>query len=280
MALEIPENYRRLDLNAAKDLLGLYIEIGIDEPLNEDSINRYHSIERVSPKRSKSIRPVSATEIEQKVEKQLSAEAEPKEDPGRVAQSLADATNNLSDLRNAMKSYEFCEIKKGARNLVFSDGNPAAKVMIVGEAPGQEEDRVGHPFVGKAGQLLDRMFAAIGLDRNEDAADRALYISNILPWRPPGNRNPTKEEVGMMLPFIVRHIELANPVLLVLTGNTPCSALLGRSGITKLRGNWTSFKAIPVMPTFHPAFLLRNPIAKREVWKDLLEIRKKLGELQ
>lgn len=192
------------------------------------------------------------------------------------ARAAADAAHSLEALREAMAAYEHCELKRGARNLVFSDGNPAARVMIVGEAPGGDEDRLGRPFVGRAGQLLDRMLDAIGLSRTSPDAERAVYISNVVVWRPPGNRDPSADEVAMMLPFLHRHIALADPEVLVLMGNTPCGALLDRRGILKLRGHWTQALGRPVMPMTHPAYLLRNPIAKREAWADLLELKAKL----
>ena len=190
---------------------------------------------------------------------------------------MADAAQSLDTLREAMSAYDHCELKRGARNMVFSDGNPKARVMIVGEAPGADEDRLGRPFVGRAGQLLDRMMGAIGLSRSSPDAEKAIYITNVMVWRPPGNRDPLPEEIAMMLPFLHRHIELVDPEVIVLMGNTPCMALLDRKGILKLRGNWTQVLNRPVMPMTHPAYLLRNPIAKREAWADLLEIRARLG---
>jgi DNA polymerase len=149
-------------------------------------------------------------------------------------------------------------------------------VLILGEAPGSDEDREGRPFVGRAGQLLDRMFAAIGLSR--DAADPALalYITNVMPWRPPANRDPEPAEIAMMRPFVERHIALANPEVIVVMGNTPLSALTGTKGILRARGNWTVALGKPVLPMTHPAYLLRNPAAKREAWADLLSLKARL----
>lgn len=190
-----------------------------------------------------------------------------------VARAAADRAHDLNALREAMAGYDHCDLKKGARNLVFCDGNPKARVMIVGEAPGADEDRIGRPFVGRAGQLLDRMLAAIGLSRTSPDAEKAVYITNVMVWRPPGNRDPSAEEIAMMLPFLHRHIALVDPEVLVLMGNTPCAALLERRGILKLRGHWQQVLHRPAMPMTHPAYLLRNPIAKREAWADLLDIR-------
>ncbi len=178
-----------------------------------------------------------------------------------------------------MAAYELCELKRGAKNTVFADGNPSARIMVIGEAPGRDEDIQGKPFVGRAGQLLDRMFAAIGLARDATAAENAIYITNILPWRPPQNREPTAEEIAMLLPFLQRHVELADPQLLVLMGNVSCQALLGRKGITRMRGKWETALNLPALPMFHPAYLLRNPHAKREAWHDLLMLQSRLRKL-
>ncbi|MBV1867603.1 MAG: uracil-DNA glycosylase, partial [Marinosulfonomonas sp.] len=183
---------------------------------------------------------------------------------------------SLADLNAVIAGFEHCELKRGAKTTVFADGNPAARVMVIGEAPGRDEDIQGKPFVGRAGQLLDRMFAAIGLDRTSEDADSALYITNILPWRPPQNRDPLPAEIAMMLPFVKRHVALAKPDILVLMGNISCQAVLGKKGITRLRGNWTNALDLPVLPMFHPAFLLRNSIAKRDAWHDLLMIKTRL----
>ena len=148
--------------------------------------------------------------------------------------------------------------------------------MIVGEAPGREEDRAGKPFVGRAGQLLDRMLEAINMGRAHENSARAVYITNVLPWRPPSNRTPEKDEIAMMLPFLERHVALIDPDIVVLMGNTPCQALLGRTGITRMRGQWVEVLGKPCLPMFHPAYLLRNPIAKREAWAELLELNARL----
>ena len=167
-------------------------------------------------------------------------------------------------------------MRNGAQNTVFSDGNPAARVMIIGEAPGREEDERGKPFVGVAGRLLDQMFKAIGLGRMEDDPERALYITNVLPWRPPRNRDPKPEEIAMLMPFVRRHVALVDPEILVCMGNISCGALLGRRGVTRLRGKWTEAFGRPALPMFHPAYLLRTPSAKRETWADLLSLQARL----
>ncbi len=179
-----------------------------------------------------------------------------------------------------MAAFEGCSLKKTATNLVFSSGNPAGRVMLVGEAPGSEEDRKGEAFVGPSGELLDKILAAIGLSRKNDA-----YITNILPWRPPGNRNPSPEEMAMMLPFVARHIELVAPRFLVLLGGTATKALTGTTeGISRVQGRWFSYPAkalgrdIPALATFHPAFLLRSPAQKKLAWRSLLALRQRLDE--
>ncbi|MEO1097401.1 MAG: uracil-DNA glycosylase, partial [Bacteroidota bacterium] len=153
------------------------------------------------------------------------------------------------------------------------DGTAGARVMIIGEAPGRDEDREGKPFVGRAGQLLDKMLGAIGLSRDE-----SVYITNVLPWRPPQNRDPKPDEIAMMQPFLHRHITLADPDVLVVVGNHACQALLGKRGITRLRGDWTEARGKPALPMFHPAYLLRNPAAKREAWADLLSLQARLRD--
>ena len=197
-----------------------------------------------------------------------------------AARELAAAASSLEALRDAIARFEGLTLKSTATNLVFADGNPAAPLMLIGEAPGAEEDRRGLPFVGASGQLLDRMLAAIGRDRSN------TYITNILNWRPPGNRKPSPMEMTLSLPFVERHIALAAPTVVVLLGDTAAKTLTGRNeGITRLRGRWFALgpqfgdPPIPVLPTFHPAFLLRSPAQKREAWIDFLTIQKKLEVL-
>ena len=199
------------------------------------------------------------------------------DDRGRA---LADASKDLESLRAALENFEGCGLKKTAKSLVFGDGNPFAEVMFIGEAPGADEDRDGIPFVGVSGKLLDRMIASIGLDR------QSVYITNILPWRPPGNREPTRGEIAACLPFICRHIALVDPKILVLVGGTSAKTLLGRKeGIMRLRGRWMPLgsgkldRPIPALAMFHPAFLLRSPGQKATAWKDLLMIKAKLRSL-
>ena len=186
---------------------------------------------------------------------------------------------DLPALHAALAGFEGSTLKAGALNCVFSDGMPGAHVMIVGEAPGREEDRAGKPFVGRSGQLLDRMLACIGLSRHAGEAAQAVYITNILPWRPVGNRTPGSDEVTMLMPFVHRHIALAAPRILIPMGGTSAGALLGgAAGILRRRGQWDRYapegcEPVPALPMLHPAYLLRNPAAKRQAWRDLLALR-------
>ena len=196
------------------------------------------------------------------------------------ARDRAEAAQSLDALRAAVEAFDGCPLKQTATNTVFGDGNPSAKVMFIGEAPGEEEDRRGLPFVGVSGQLLDRMVRHIGLDRS------SFYITNVLFWRPPGNRAPTQAEVSACLPFLRRHIELVGPRLLVFVGGSAASALLGRTeGIGKLRGRWMIYESpglaqpASALATYHPAYLLRSPAQKREAWRDLLLLKAKMGTL-
>lgn len=250
-----------LDFHTARALLDWQVELGATDAICDAPVDRY-ALERPAPAApSQAPAPEVASEPETP-------------DEVAVATEAARAAQDLDGLRAAMAAFEGCELKRGARNLVFADGIAGARVMIVGEAPGRDEDREGRPFVGRAGQLLDRMFAAIGLGR--DRPDAPLYITNMLPWRPPQNRDPRPDEIAMMLPFMRRHIELAAPEVLVLMGNISCQALLGRKGITRLRGHWTEAAGLPALPMVHPAYLLRNPAAKRETWADLLALQARL----
>lgn len=253
------------DWHAALAALALQVEAGADEPVGDAPVNRY-ALAAEAPK------PVAA----RPTAKPDAPEPGTGADPVAVAQALAAQARNLEDLRAAMAGFDLCELKKGARNTVFADGNPAARVLILGEAPGADEDREGRPFVGRAGQLLDRMFAAIGLSRLSPDTESALYITNVLPWRPPGNRDPKPDEIAMMLPFVERHIALVDPQVIVVVGNTPLFALTGTKGILRARGTWAQALGKPLLPMTHPAYLLRTPAAKREAWADLLSLQARL----
>ncbi len=193
------------------------------------------------------------------------------------AKTAASGAANLDALRTAMSNFDAGEISDHARQAVFSRGNPDADIMIIGEAPGRDEDIQGKPFVGKSGQFLDKIFASIGL--NEDN----FYITNVINWRPPGNRNPTAEEIEICRPFLQKHIALIEPKIIVLVGGISFTALTGGSGIMKNRGQWTGLtideKDIPALPVYHPAFLLRRPELKKDMWHDMLSLRAKIAEL-
>ena len=197
------------------------------------------------------------------------------------AVAIAAGAQSLDDLADALREWPGSPLREGARNFVFADGVPGARLMVIGEAPGAEEDRQGKPFVGRAGQLLDRMLAAIGLSRSAPAPEQAVYITNILPWRPPGNRTPSEQEAQAFLPFVRRHIELADPDIVLTMGNTPTKALLATgTGIKRMRGNWVRHQATgkPLLPTFHPAYLLRQPADKKLAWLDLIAVKKALAQ--
>ncbi|MBT8408662.1 MAG: uracil-DNA glycosylase [Alphaproteobacteria bacterium] len=249
-------------------LLEWQIELGVTEAIGDAPVNRYEV-------------PAEAPKVKTSAAKRSKPAPGPVDaiDPVAMAQAAAAEADSLETLAFALGAFEHCELKRGARNLVFSDGMPEARVMIIGEAPGRDEDLQGRPFVGAAGQLLDKMFGAIGMARDAAKPEAAIYITNILPWRPPQNRDPLPEEIDMMLPFVRRHIQLAAPDLLVLMGNIACQALLGRKGITRLRGSWETVMDRPTLPIFHPAYLLRNPAAKREAWADLLALQARLREM-
>ncbi len=197
---------------------------------------------------------------------------------GASARARAAEAKTLAALEEALRAFDGCPLKRTATSTVFADGNPQARIMLIGEAPGEDEDRQGKPFVGVSGKLLDRMLAWIGLDRT------MVYITNILPWRPPGNRSPTSAEIAACLPFLERHVDLVAPDILVPLGGTAAKTLLNRSeGITRLRGQWfdytppASSKNTPALPMLHPAYLLRNPISKRDAWRDLLALRQRIS---
>lgn len=256
-----------LDFHTARALLEWQVELGATEAIGNAPVNRYELEAKPARPAAKARSSVAAPEPMQQ------------DDPAEVAKAMAARAGDLEALREAVAAFGLCDLKRGAKSLVFGDGNPRARVMIIGEAPGREEDSQGKPFVGPAGQLLDRMLAAIDMGREAPEAERSVYITNILPWRPPQNRDPKPEEIGMMMPFVARHVELVNPDVLVLMGNISCQAVLGRRGITRLRGHWSQGLQKPALPMFHPAFLLRQPAAKKHAWADLLALQAKLREM-
>jgi len=271
------------DRAAAVALLRWYVEMGADEAIGEVAPNRLAPPAPAPVARSAP--PIAPAEMTARP----AAPAARVAPPGTFAESLPEAAQSarrlaatagsIDELAALVAAFDDCPLKRTATKTVFIAGNPAAPVMFIGEAPGADEDRIGRPFVGRAGQLLDRMLAAIGLDRT------TVQITNVIYWRPPGNRKPTTAEIAACLPFVLRHIALANPKVLVLCGGTAASALLPVSdGITRLRGRWFELsvpgldKPVPTLPMFHPAFLLRTPERKREAWRDLLALKAKLDE--
>ncbi len=275
-----------LSVEQALSVLNWLVEAGADEALTEIPTDWTAYSPPAGPSAAETVpdAPSRPSRIPPPVQNAASTPAAkpsttagPTEDFVQTARQAARAATNLDELRLAMDRFDQCPLKSTAHQLVFADGNPAARIMLVGEAPGRDEDRVGKPFVGRSGQLLDKMLGAIGLDRTN------VYIGNCVPWRPPGNRKPTDAEKAMCLPFIERQIELVSPALLVFVGATPTQTLLGTTeGITRLRGRWQTYKTvggdeIAAMPILHPAFLLRAPARKRETWADLLTIKARLN---
>ncbi|MCR6629664.1 MAG: uracil-DNA glycosylase [Magnetospirillum sp.] len=256
-------------------LLRWYMDAGVDEAIGEKPLDRFALSAKPA---AAAARPVQAPADRAAAPPLAPAHAPAAGHaiPGTAAHIAAEC-RTLEELRRAMEGFDALPLKRTARSTVFADGNAEAEVMVVGEAPGAEEDRHGLPFIGKSGKLLDRMLASIGLDRD------SVYITNVVPWRPVENRKPTPDEVAVCLPFVTRHIDLVDPRLLILLGGAAASALLARhEGINRLRGRWFDYSApglprpIPAMATFHPAYLLRTPAAKREAWRDLLQVRKRL----
>ncbi|MDR7037910.1 DNA polymerase [Methylobacterium sp. BE186] len=264
-------------------LLDFHVEAGADAALDERPHDRFDEADEpraerrpaaaprreLAPARAEPARPPERPAPQRTFGQ--SAAAKPGEAAGD-ARARAAETKTLEELEALLAGFDGCPLKFTAKNLVFADGNPAARVMFVGEAPGADEDRVGKPFMGRSGQLLDRMMAAIGLDRT------SAYIANIVPWRPPGNRNPTPQEVSVCRPFIERQIELADPDLIVCLGSPSTQTLTGtKDGILKARGRFYPYRVgdreIRALATLHPAYLLRQPVQKRLAWRDFRLVR-------
>ena len=274
-------------MEGAAALLRWYVDNGVDEAIGEEPIDRFALPPPQPVAAVPAAVPVAKAPIPLRPPPVPATPPPPRapiplESPQLVedARALAESCKTLAELEAAIRGFDSCALKRTAKNTVFADGDPQAPVMIVGEAPGADEDRLGKPFVGVSGQLMDRMMAAIGLTR-----DGGFYITNILFWRPPGNRTPTLAEQAMCLAFVRRHIELVRPKILVLAGATAAKSVLDTvEGITRLRGKWTVHRLadgteIPTLPTFHPAYVLRTPASKRLSWHDMLAIDRKLKEL-
>ena len=287
-----PRDAASLSSAELAQILRWYADMGVDLAIGEEPRDRFaDSLAELSrPEPAPAPAPPPLIEARQPAEPRPALNRPETPAPRPVAQTAAalsqDAATqsareaaagarNLGELRAALAAFEGCALKRMASRLVFADGDPAAKIMLVGEAPGGDEDREGVPFVGRAGKLLDKMLAAIGLDR------RQVYIANVIPWRPPGNRTPTPQETTVCEPFIRRQIELANPEILVTLGAPATQTLLRvRDGITRVRGTWFDYplteggRTIRALATLHPAYLLRSPAAKRLAWRDLRALRK------
>ena len=265
------------DKDKSLSALHFYAEAGVDEIIGYEPLNRMNKNLATALTQMANIQSHSAGLVSpnQSIIRTIS-EAE------KSAKSLASGAGDLETLCEAMKHFDTCSLKKTASNTVFGVGNTGARIMLVGEAPGAEEDRQGLPFVGISGQLLDQMLDSISLKRS------SVYITNMLAWRPPGNRKPTSEEISMCLPFIQRQIELVAPKVLVFVGGTAATNLLDNpAGITRIRGRWFDYRIqdseplneIPAMPIFHPAYLLRQPALKRMAWIDLQAIKARLEDI-
>jgi DNA polymerase len=272
---------------AARELLAFYREAGVDALLDELPLDRFaangttaapasRTDSALSPPEARAGATGRALPAREREVVSRPAPALPPEAAVMAAREAAKSAATLEELRAMLERFEGCALRTTATQLVFADGNPQARVMFVGEAPGRDEDIEGLPFVGRSGKLLDRMMAAIGLDRT------SAYIANIVPWRPPGNRTPTPQESAICLPFTLRQIELADPDILICLGNPSTQTLLNsKDGILKTRGRWFSFhtgtREIRAMATLHPAYLLRQPLQKRLAWRDFLAIKKALA---
>jgi len=278
-----PANPSALTLQEAADALRWWSEAGVDIAIDEKPHDRF--AESAAPAASGSVRtkpiaaPAAAPRSHPEVQRTPSAPIAAPDEAARSAHEMAAAAGDLDALRAALDAFQGCGLKATATQLVFADGASDARIMLVGEAPGGDEDRIGRPFVGRAGQLLDRMLASIGLDRTK------VYIANVVPWRPPGNRTPTPQETAACLPFIRRQIALVGPRLLVSLGGSATQTLLGaKEGITRTRGAWRDYVAddgatIRTLPMFHPAYLLRQPGAKRQAWADLRKLAEAIEEM-
>lgn len=270
--------------------LQFYIDNGVDVAVSDAPRNYYSdsSSSKLAPKQASNVQVPENTPSKSSQSSQTILGASEARDE---AVKLSSAASTLDELREAVQSFDGITLKQTATNMVFCDGNPEAPIMLVGEAPGTDEDRAGKPFVGVNGQLLDRILACIDIDRTDESAKQSIYISNIINWRPPGNRTPNPGEIEASLPFIERHIQLVKPKILIFCGGVAAKSLLGRSeGISRLRNQWHDYlpqtpelqkgvEAIPAIATFHPAYLLQTPVQKRAVWADMISIHKKREEL-
>lgn len=258
------------DYWTAKALLEWQVEMGADEAILDAPVDRYALAEA-----KKAETPVPK---KQSGPPQIPVVAEI--DVVAKAKQMASGASSVEELAERLAGFEHCEIKQGARNFVFSSGLFGAHVMVIAESPRREDDRDGAYFAGQIGTLADRMFGAIGLSRNATDAAKGVYFAPVIPWRTPSDRTLTATETAMMLPFLQAHVALARPKVLVLMGSSACQAFLGRGGLTRQRGQWAEVNSIAAMPMYHPEMLLRDPLAKRDAWADLLAIKSKLDGAQ
>ncbi len=254
-----------MDFHTAKALLDWQVELGVTDAICDTPINRY--------------------EIPEKAPKAKTVEAHPEPveekapDGAELAAKDAAGANDLDGLRAALSGFEACNLKRGARGLVFSKGSPSADVMIIGDAPDREDEKTGEPMSGMAGVFLDKMFGAIGRTVAGDAPETQIYVTNILPWRVPQNRDPQRSDLAMMAPFVRRHIAIAQPKVVVIMGNLPLSGLFGKTGISRMRGEWMDIDGTPVILMQHPLDIMRSPSTKRLAWSDLLALKAKLRDI-
>lgn len=266
----------RNDPGALRPILEFQLAAGIDLALEEAPQDRFEQSKALESARV----PATGAPVDVPSVRPAVSPAAPLAPDAAImeARRLAAGAPDLEVLRRRLEGFDGCALKATASRLVFADGRPGAPVMVIGEAPGRDEDEIGRPFVGRAGQLLDRMLAAIGLSRDD------VYIANTVPWRPPGNRTPTPQEIAILLPFITRQIELSAPRILLTLGAPATQTLLGqKEGILRLRGRWFEYamgqEKIPALATLHPAYLLRQPSQKALVWRDLQALRARLRGL-
>ena len=259
-----------MDPRLIEAMLSWQAELGADEFIGDGPVDRFAHAEAMAAE-------AEARAAAGPVAGSAPAPARaPAVDPVAVARAMAAGVTTLADLARVMGDFPHCELRRGARRTVFGQGLEDARVMIIGDAPRADEDRQGLPFAGPEGAMLDRMLAAIGLDRHAEDRARAVRLAGVLPWRAPGDRDPDPAEMAMMLPFLARQVALVAPDVVVLMGNQACQAILGRPGILRLRGQWGECFDRPCLPMLHPAHLLRNPGAKREAWADLLSLQARL----
>lgn len=259
------------EMENRENILSWYILSGVDEICGDEPMN----VLTDQNKQSVSVNAVNNQNSERPATTLLAQENTA---ACNSAREICDKAQTLEDLKAMVESFEGCSLKFSANSTVFGHGNPQAEVMIIGEAPGADEDRIGEPFVGRSGHLLDKMLQAVAI-RREDC-----FITNILPWRPPGNRTPTEGEVAVCLPFLQRQIELIKPRILLLLGGSAANAVLGNAdSISNMRGHFIDYITasgmnIPALASFHPAFLLRSPAQKSKAWADMMRLQRKLAE--